>query len=127
MREFKLNEAYGEIQATQQLYGRPKILTKVCPTPDWTHICVYYTHFLLVIWNFGMTEQSSVLYIQFSSVVSLCNPMYCSTPGFPVHHQFPELAQAHIHGVGDATQPSHPLLSPSPPAFNLSQQQGIFQ
>ena len=47
--------------------------------------------------------------------------MDCSTPGFPVHHQLPELAQTHVHQVGDATQPSHPLLSPSPPAFNLSQ------
>ena len=46
--------------------------------------------------------------------------MDCSTPGFPVHHQLPELAQTHVHRVGDAIQPSHPLLSPSPPAFNLS-------
>ena len=116
-----------EIQATQLLYGRPKILTKVFPTPVWIHICVYDTHFLLVIWNLGMTEQSSILYIQFSSVVSLCHPMDCSMPGFPVHHQLPELAQAHVHQVGDTIQPSHPLISPSTPAFNLSQQQGIFQ
>ena len=53
--------------------------------------------------------------------------MYCSTPGFPVHHQLPELAQTHGHCIGDAIQPSHPLLSPSPPAFNLSQHQGLFQ
>ena len=46
--------------------------------------------------------------------------MDCSTPGFPVHHQLPELTQTHVHRVGDAIQPSHPLLSPSPPAFNLS-------
>ena len=51
---------------------------------------------------------------------TLCDPMDCSTPGFPVHHQLPELAQTHVHGVGDAIQPSHPLSSPSPPAFNLS-------
>ena len=50
-----------------------------------------------------------------------------STPGFPVHHQFPELAQTHVHRVGDAIQPSYPLLSLSPPAFNLSQDQGLFQ
>ena len=54
---------------------------------------------------------------QFSSVaqfcLTFCNPMDCSTPGFPVHHQLPELAQTHIHQVGDAIQPSHPLLSPS--------------
>ena len=48
-----------------------------------------------------------------------------STPGFPVHHQFPEFTQTHVHRVGDAIQPSHPLLSPSPPAFNLSQHQGL--
>ena len=47
--------------------------------------------------------------------------MDCSTPGFPVHHQLPELTQTHVHRVGDAIQPSHPLLSPSPPAFSLSQ------
>ena len=51
--------------------------------------------------------------------------MDCSMPGFPVHHQLPELTQTHVHWVGDAIQPSHPLLSPSPPAFNLSQHQGL--
>ena len=56
-----------------------------------------------------------------------CDPMDCSTPGLPVHHQLPELAQTHVHRVSDAIQPSHPLLSPSPPAFNLSQHQGLFQ
>ena len=53
--------------------------------------------------------------------------MDCSTPGFPVHHQLPEPAQTHVHQVGDAIQPSHPLLSPSPPAFSLSQHEGLFQ
>ena len=66
--------------------------------------------------------------VQFSlSVMSLCHPVDCSTPGFPVHHQLPELAQTHVHCVGDAIQPSHPLSSPSPPALNLSQHQGLFQ
>ena len=59
--------------------------------------------------------------------LTLCNPMDCSTPGFPVLHYFPEFAQTHIHWVGDAIQPSHPLLSLSPPAFGLSQHQGLFQ
>ena len=58
---------------------------------------------------------------------TLCDPMDCSTPGFSVHHQLLELAQTHVHRVSDATQSSHPLSSPSPPAFNLSQHQGIFQ
>ena len=68
---------------------------------------------------------------QFSSVAqlypTLCDPMDCSMPGFPVHHQLPEFTQTHAHQVGDAIQPSHPLLAPSPPAFNLSQHQGLFQ
>ena len=58
---------------------------------------------------------------------ALCNPMDCSTPGFPVLHYLPEFAQTHVHWVGDVIQPSHPLSSPSLPAFNLSQQQGLFQ
>ena len=53
--------------------------------------------------------------------------MDCSTPGCPVHYQLPELAQTYVHQVGDAIQPSHPLLFPSPPAFNLSQYQGLFK
>ena len=59
--------------------------------------------------------------------LTLCDPMDCSTPDFPVHHQLPELAQIHVHQVGDAIQPSYPLSSPSPPAFSLSQHQGLFQ
>ena len=69
--------------------------------------------------------------VQFISVTqlcpTLCNPMDCSMPGFPVHHQHTELAQTHVHRISDAIQPSHPLLSPSPPAFNLSQHQGLFK
>ena len=59
--------------------------------------------------------------------MTLCDPMDCSTPGFPVHHHLPELAQTHVHRVSDAIQPSRPPLYPSPPAFNLSQHQGVFQ
>ena len=70
------------------------------------------------------------LELQFSSVAqlcpTLCDPMKCSTLGFPVHHQLSELAQTHVHWVRDAIQPSHPL-SPSPPAFSLSQHQGLLQ
>ena len=72
-----------------------------------------------------------LLDFQFRSVAQscliLCDPMDCRTPGFPVHHQLLELAQTHVHQVGDAIQPSHPLSSPSRPAFNLSQHQGLFQ
>ena len=73
----------------------------------------------------------SVSSFQFSSVTpscpTLCDPMNRSTPGLPVHHQLPEFTQTHAHRVADAIQPSHPLLSPSPPARNPSQHQGLFQ
>ena len=66
--------------------------------------------------------------VQFScSVVSLCDPVDCSTPGLPVHRQLPEFIQTHVHWVSDAIQPSHPPSSPSPPALNLSQHQGLFK
>jgi len=65
--------------------------------------------------------------VHFSSVSQSCPPMDCNMPGFPVHHQLPELAQNHVHWVGDAIQPPHPLSSPFPPAFNLSRHQGLFQ
>jgi len=90
---------------------------------DWVCLYTYLfksSHFI---------DCSGMCPFQFSSVQSLtyltvCNPMDCSTPGFPVHFQVPELAQT---CVGDAIQPSHPLSSPSPPAFNLSQHQGLFK
>ena len=73
----------------------------------------------------------SSISVQFNSVaqscLTLCNPMNRSTAGLPVHHQLLESTQTHVHWVGDATQPSHLLLSPSPPAFILSQHQGLFQ
>ena len=71
------------------------------------------------------------LTVQFSSVAqlcpTLCEPMDCSMPGFPVHHQLPELTQIHVYRVSDAIQPSHPLSSPSLRVFNLSQHQDLFQ
>ena len=77
--------------------------------------------------EFGMDMGTSV---QFSSVaqlcLTLCNPMDGGTPGLPVH-QVLELAWSHVHRVGDAIQPSHPLSSPSSPAFNLTQHQGLFK
>ena len=68
---------------------------------------------------------------QFSSVaqsyLTFCNPMNCSMPGLPVHHQLPESTQTYVHWIGDAIQPSHPLSSSSPPALNLSQHQSLFK
>ena len=78
-------------------------------------------------------KNCSVSYVisSVSSVAQLCltpcDPIDCSTPGFPVHHPLLEFAQTHIHWVRDAIQPSHPLSSPSPSAFNLDQHQGLFQ
>ena len=81
-----------------------------------------------VLYNF---TNFTHLQVQFSSVaqtcLTLCDPMDCSMPGLPVHHQLLEFAQTHVHQVSDAIQPSHPLSSPFPPAFNLSQHQGLFQ
>ena len=69
--------------------------------------------------------------VQFSSVaqscLTLCDPMNCTTPGLPVHHQLPGFTQTHVHRVSDAIQPSHPLSSPSPPAPSISQHKSLFQ
>ena len=78
-----------------------------------------------------VTTHPLTISVQFSSVAqscpTLCDPMNYSTPGLPVHHQLQEFTQTHAHQVGDAIQPSHPLSSPSPPAPNPSQHQGLFQ
>ncbi|CAI9180389.1 unnamed protein product [Rangifer tarandus platyrhynchus] len=79
----------------------------------------------------GKAQVQFSLLPQFSSVTqscpTLCNPMDCSMPGFPVLHQLLELAQTQVHRASDAIQPSHPLSSLSPPDFNLSHHQGLFQ
>ena len=72
-----------------------------------------------------------LLFVRFSSVAqsypTLCDPMNCCTPGLPVHHQLPESTQTYVYWVSDTMQPSHLLSSPSPPALNLSQHQGLFK
>ena len=77
-------------------------------------------------WNVRSMNQG-----KFSSVtqscLNICDPMNCSTPDLPVHHQLPEFTQTQVHRVGDAIQPSHPLSSPFPPAPNPSQPQSLFQ
>ena len=88
-----------------------------------------------VVIYYSLIQKSSTFHyniiVQFSSVAqscpTLCDPMSRSTPGLPVHHQLLESTQTHVHWVGDAIQSSHPLSSPSPPALNLSQHQGLFQ
>ena len=85
------------------------------------------THSSILAWKIPWTEEPGGLQSMGSQSQTLCDPMDYSMPGFPVHHQLLELAQTHIHRVSDAIQPSYPLLSPSLPAFNLSQDQGLFQ
>ena len=89
-----------------------------------SHIPIIFCCSLNINWFYKVS-------IQFSSVAQLCpilcDPMNCSMPGLPVHHQLPEFTQTHVHQVGDAIQPSHPLVSPFPPAPNPSQHQGLFQ
>ena len=79
----------------------------------------------------GVEIKSETLYHKFSSVIqsflTLCDPIDCTKPGLPVHHQLLEFIQTHVHRIGDPFQPSHSLSSPSHPAFNLSQHQGLFK
>ena len=81
--------------------------------------------------NISLQYWSFKYSLQFSSITQLCptlwDHMECSTPGFPLHQKFPGLTQIHVNRVSDAIQPPHPLSSPFPPAFNLSQHQGLFQ
>ena len=92
----------------------------------WTKIISQYK---ITLWHEVMIKWNACGTLQFSSVTQLCpilcDPMNRSTPGLPVHHQLPEFTQTHVHQVGDAIQPSHPLSSPSPPAPNLSQHQSF--
>ena len=88
---------------------------------------------IFIYWMLSFMSSFFTLFssVQFSSVTqlcpTLCDPMNCSTPGLTVHHQLTASTQTHVHRVGDAIQPSHPLLSPSPPALNPSQHQNLFQ
>ena len=89
---------------------------------------IFYLHWENIFSFCSLVKLTSV---QFSSVAqscrTLCDPMNRSIPGLPVHHQLLEFTQTHVHQVGDVIQPSYPLLSPSPPAHNPSQHQGLFQ
>ena len=88
---------------------------------------LYNNFFLITFWKCYMLQVNWYYQLSPQSCATLCDPMDCSTPGLPVHHQLPEFTQTHAHWVSDAVQPSHPLLSPSPPTFNLSQHQGLFR
>ena len=89
-------------------------------------LVINITVFYITLYTFGLLRLR-LLVVQSLSHVTLCNPMDCSTLGHPVLHHLPDLSQTHVHWLGDAIQTSRPLSSPSPPAFSLSQHQGIFQ
>ena len=95
-----------------------RVCSNSCPLSQWCYLIISFT---TVPFSFQFSS------VQLLSRVWLCQPMKRSTLGLPVHHQLPESSQTHVHWVGDAIQPSHPLLSLSPPAHNLSQHQGLFQ
>ena len=86
---------------------------------------VYLTRSVWICWMGHTFSSCPFVVVQSLRCARLCNPMNCSLPGFPVHHHFLELAQTHVHQVSDAIQPSCPLSSASPPAFNLPQHQGL--
>ena len=92
-------------------------------------LCSCFVIFCLLAFHYLLNQLP--VSVEFSSVaqlcLTLCDALDYSMPGFPVHHQLPELAQTHVHPVSDTIQPYHPLSSPSHPIFNLSQHQGLFQ
>ena len=94
---------------------------------DWSCDCLQVILVLLINKSFSPSHCFREVNSVVQSCLILCDPVDCSMPGFPAHHQFPELAQTYVHWVSDAIQPSHPLSSPSPPAFSLSQHQSLFQ
>ena len=109
--------------------SHPRLLPQ-SPKDCSMHLCLFccLAYRIIVTIFLNSIDMRSV---QFTSVtqscLTLCDSMDCCTPGFPIHHQHSELAQTQVHRVDDAMQPSHPLSSPSPSAFNLSHHQGLFQ
>ena len=111
------------------VYRKTLVTQSTVPNTDPASIILIIV--LLKINQFLNYRNKIDMTLQFSSVahscLTLCNPMDWGTPGLPVHHQLLEFSQTHVHWVGDAIQASHPLSSPSPPALNLSQHQGLFK
>ena len=97
------------------------MLPEVLGIEWWTNSYGTFPHATSLPLTGGIPTCSAQLSSVAQSCLTPCNPMYCSTPGLPVHHQLPEFTQTHVHWVGDAIQPSHPLSSSFPPAFYLSQ------
>ena len=116
----------------QHQEGFTSFCSLACWVPDRRLRCKSPLFFFLIFYFVLGYSWLTVLWsVQFSSVtqscLTLCDPMNRSMPGLSVHHHLPEFTQTHVHRVGDAIQPSHPLLSPAPPAPNPSQHQGLFQ
>ena len=127
-------------QSSSPATSHPSLTLPPTPTPDPSHALSRLWPLpsrlpcqkdLLLCFLENAYSVRKVGLVQFNSVTqscpTLCNPMNRSTPGLPIHHQLPEFTQTHVHWVGDAIQPSHPLSSPSPPALSLSQHQGLFK
>ena len=126
----KYIDTIGRILRDNESPSKSFIIPKIC----WldTPFLSVKVWFKVPCWKGSASWRVCLYYFsQFSSVTHLCpilcDPMNHSTPGLPVHHHLREFTQTHIHQVGDAIQPSHPLLSPSPPASNPSQYQSLFQ
>ena len=94
---------------------------------EWPLICFNIILIILKVLLVCSKEKKPVVVVQSPSCVQLCDPMDCSTSGFPVPHHLLKSAQVHVHCISDAIQPSHPLTSSSPSAFSLFQHQGLFQ
>ena len=118
-------KVFAEKKSVDSLIGDTSYVTSWFPLDAFRIVSCSLTLATSIIMYLG------VKLLQYSSVTqshpTLCDLMDCSRPGFPVHHQLPELAQIHVHWVGDTIQSSHPLASFSPPAFNLSYHQGLFK
>ena len=94
------------------------------------YLGLLFTLFIFILLYMYFYKPYYIIFLESSiaqSCPSFCNPMDCSMPGFPIHHQLLKLVQIHVHWISDTIQPSHPLSSPSPPAFNLGQHQGHFK
>ena len=130
----KSGQIFREIVKQLLFFSYKQLLNTQGGASQWVLITIYFVLVeilvtfkfcncfdIFIIWSKHVSVQVS------HSYPTLCDPMDCSIPGFPVHHQLPELTQTHVHWVGDAIQPSHPRSSPSPHAFNLFQHQGFFQ
>ena len=117
--------AERKAKASPISHPTPHHSTDVCwvKGPHWNVFVYFFLWLSTCILSFSSVQFSSVAQL----CPTLCDPMNCSTPGLPFHHQILEIAQTHVHWVGDAIRPSHPLSSPSPPTLNLCQHQGLFK